>query len=40
MTNENFDLDDFSIDYHEMGCHESETITYTGKEKDENIVKL
>ena len=40
MTNEDFDLNDFSIDYHEMGCHASETITYTGKEKDENIVKL
>ena len=40
MTDENFNLDDFSIDYHEMGCHESETITYIGTETDENIIKL
>lgn len=40
MRDECFDLSDFSIDYHEMGCHENDTINYTGNETDEQLIKL
>ena len=40
LTDVQVDTSDFSIDYHEMGCHGSDTIVYDGDEKDENIIKL